>query len=176
MGGIAASLLPLIAYIGLIQVWQKLPAAHTPGKFEPPDRTVKPPNHLAVERDAHRPATDTTGWFSFTLPWDDASPTWVDASDLLWDAPDDDLAALIDARGFVEIDVDGHFVFANTGERARFWGVNLAKGANLPPCPDYPPEPDAFPGEIYDEHAAEKLAGRLAKLGFNAVRLHCMDL
>jgi len=118
-----------------------------------------------------QPGTDTTGWFTFTLPWDDASLTWADASDLLRDAPGDDLATLIDARGFVEADAEGHFVFANTGERAHFWGVNLCFSANFPPCPDYPPEP----GEFDDVDAAEKLAGRLAKLGFNAVRLHHMD-
>lgn len=119
---------------------------------------------------AHR-QTDTTGWFTFTLPWDDAASTVIDASDLLLDAPGDDPAALVDARGFVTTADNGHFIFSNTGQRVRFWGTNLAFSANFPPSPDYPPDP----GEFGDVQAAEKLAGRLAKLGFNAVRFHHMD-
>ena len=116
---------------------------------------------------ATRPATDTTGWFPLTLPWDDVSVTPIDASDLLLDAPGDDPATIVDARGFVITDSDGHFRFANTGRRARFWGTNLLFSASFPPAPDYPPDGNEF----QDPHAAEKLAGRLAKLGFNAVRL-----
>jgi hypothetical protein len=116
-------------------------------------------------------ATDISDWFALSLPWDDASSTMVDSSDLLLDRPGDDPATMIDARGFVEASADGHFVFANTGERARFWGINLSFGANFPPCPDYAPAD----GEFSDPDAAAKLAARLAKLGFNAVRLHHMD-
>lgn len=119
---------------------------------------ICPTSVFEPEEETLQPGTDTTGWFPLTLPWDDDSPTWVDASDLLLDGPGDDPAALIDDRGFVETDEDGHFVFANTGERARFWGVNLCFSANFP-----------------DVNTAEKLAARLAKLGFNAVRLHHMD-
>ena len=122
----------------------------------------------AVSEDAAaRPVTDTTGWFPFTLPWDDADATLIDASDLLLDAAGDDPATVIDARGFVETDVDGHFRFANTGRRARFWGTNLLFTAGFLPAPDYPPDSSEF----QDIHGAEKLAGRLAKLGFNAVRI-----
>ena len=52
---------------------------------------------------------------------------------------------------------DGHFVNAK-GERVRFWGVNLAFGANFPEPKDAP-----------------RLAKRLRKLGINLVRLHHMD-
>ena len=172
MRGVVIGLLLLIAYISLAQAHGlKSPLEHDFGEPRTPSQTVAPLHRPDVEETALHPATDTTGWFPFTLPWDDASPTWVDASDLLRDAPDNDLATLIDARGFVETDAEGHFVFANTGERARFWGVNLVFSAHFPPCPDYPPESEEFPGEFDDVHAAEKLAARLAKLGFNAVRL-----
>ena len=126
----------------------------------------------AVSEDAAaRPATDTTGWFPLTLPWDDASATLIDASDLLVDAPGEDPATVIDARGFVQTDADGHFRFANTGRRARFWGTSLTFSAVFPPSPAYPPGS----GEFQDKDASEKLAGRLAKLGFNAVRMHHLD-
>jgi len=118
-----------------------------------------------------QPQTDQTGWFPFVLPWDDAAPTLTDASDLLLDAAGQDPASLIDVRGRVVTTADGHFAFSNTGRRARFWGTNLTFSAAFPPSPDYPPAP----GEFGDVHAAEKLASRLAKLGFNAVRLHHMD-
>lgn len=117
------------------------------------------------------PVTDTTGWYPFTLPWDDSSPTVVDASDLLRDHPDQDLTAVIATRGFVSVSPEGHFVFSNTGQRARFWGTNLTFSAAFPPSPDYPPAE----GELQDTQAAGKMAARLAKLGFNAVRLHHMD-
>ena len=120
---------------------------------------------------AARPATDTAGWFPFTLPWDDATATPIDASDLLLDQPGDNPATLIDHRGFVTTDPGGHFRFANTGGRARFWGTNLTFSAVFPPSPAYPPGS----GEFQDQDAAEKLAGRLAKLGFNAVRMHHLD-
>lgn len=120
---------------------------------------------------AAHPATDTTTWFPLVLPWDDGSATPIDASDLLRDAPGDDLAGVIDARGRVVVGPDGHFRFSNTGQRARFWGTNLTFSAAFPPAPDYPPGSGEFP----DAQAAEKLAGRLAKLGFNAVRFHHID-
>lgn len=120
---------------------------------------------------ASQPQTDQTGWFAFTLPWDDAALTLTDASDLLLDAAGQDPAGVIEARGRVVATADGHFAFSNTGRRARFWGTNLGSSAAFPPSPDYPPAAGEFP----DVYAAEKLAGRLAKLGFNAVRLHDLD-
>ncbi len=127
--------------------------------------------HPAMEGNGSYPDTDMEDWFPFTLPWDDASKSWIDASDLLVDAPGDDPARVIDARGFVRTDANGHFIFSNTSERVRFWGINFGCAANFPPCPDYPPQP----WEPCDIYAAEKLAARLAKLGFNAVRMHLID-
>ena len=50
----------------------------------------------------------------------------------------------------------GHFELS--GDRYRAWGVNLCFGANLPPATD-----------------AERVAQRLAAVGFNSVRLHHLD-
>lgn len=52
---------------------------------------------------------------------------------------------------------DGHFV-DSLGRRVRFWGVNLAFGANFPEPAD-----------------AARIAKRLRRLGVNLVRLHHMD-
>ena len=59
-------------------------------------------------------------------------------------------------HGFVTVK-DGHFYFED-GTRAKFWGTNLAFGANFP-----------------SKKEAEMIANRLAFFGFNAVRLHHMD-
>ncbi len=117
------------------------------------------------------PAAADAVWFPLTLPWDDATATLIDASDLLGDRPGDDLSTVIDRRGFVVTDAEGHFRFSRTGRRARFWGTNLTFSAVLPPSPTHPPAAGEFP----DARAAEKLAARLAKLGFNAVRMHMFD-
>lgn len=59
-----------------------------------------------------------SGWFAFTLPWDDDSPTFLDASDLLVDFPGQDPALVIDARGYLRAGDDGHFYFDKTARRA----------------------------------------------------------
>jgi len=115
------------------------------------------------------PAQST--WFPFTLPWDDASKTVVDASDLLIDYPGQDPATVVDARGHLRAGSDGHFYFENTGRRARFWGVNFTFNANFPTCPDEPLRAGEFP----DDRVSEKVARRLAKLGVNVVRFHHVD-
>lgn len=102
------------------------------------------------------PAKDK--WFPFILPWDDTTPTIIDASHLLLDYPGQDPATVIDARGHVRAGTDGHFYFSKTGRRAKFWGVNFTFGANFP-----------------SKDRAEKVAARLAKLGVNVVRFHHMD-
>jgi hypothetical protein len=112
-----------------------------------------------------------TGWFPFTLPWDDASKTTIDASGLLIDYPGQDPASVVDSRGHIQARADGHFYFEKTGKRARFWGVNFTFNANFPPCPERPPAAGEFP----DDHVADKVARRLAKLGINVVRFHHMD-
>ncbi len=119
----------------------------------------------------HLPLHAQNGWFPFSLPWDDDSKTAVDASDLLVDFRGQDAAAVLDSRGFVRAGSDGHFYFEKTGNRARFWGVNFTFNANFPPCPDEP----LRPGEYPDQHVADKVARRLAKLGVNVVRFHHMD-
>jgi len=82
---------------------------------------------------------------------------------LAWEAP---VEAVADARFLLDppagkfgpITVrDGHLAFANGG-RARFWGTNLSGDGGLPP-----------------KEAAERVAERLAKYGFNLVRFHGLD-
>ncbi|MFB3828716.1 MAG: hypothetical protein ACE15B_18250 [Bryobacteraceae bacterium] len=53
---------------------------------------------------------------------------------------------------------DGHFRRVSDGSRVRFFGVNLAFGANFPAAAD-----------------AARIARRLRRLGVNLVRLHHMD-
>ena len=54
---------------------------------------------------------------------------------------------------------NGHFEFEKRpGETVRFWGVNISSGANFP-----------------DEDKADAIATHLARLGYNAVRLHHHD-
>lgn len=85
------------------------------------------------------------GLVPFTLPWNDHSVGPTDASSL-------NRTPL----GAVTIGPDGHLM--RDAQRLRLWGMNLA----FPAC---------FP-----THAeADAVAARLAKLGFNAVRLHGCD-
>ena len=49
----------------------------------------------------HPPLLAQDNWFPFVLPWDDATPTIVDASYLLLDYPGQDPATVIDSRGHV---------------------------------------------------------------------------
>ncbi len=85
--------------------------------------------------------------FPFTIPWDDASPTFVSL------APQEPRPA--GADGFVEVR-EGRLSLK--GKRVRFFGINLCFGAALPSAEDAP-----------------KLAARLAKLGINCVRFHHID-
>jgi hypothetical protein len=94
------------------------------------------------------PAAAPAAMFPFNLPWDDASPTFLDRSVLN--------ATPAGASGFVTVGPDGH-TWAG-GQRIRFWGVNVTSSACFP------------------EHAdADKVAARFAKLGVNIVRFHLMD-
>src|SRR5262249_1713805 len=85
--------------------------------------------------------------FPFVLPWDDAAPGVTDVSGLL-EKP-------AGKHGFVSVK-DGHLYAGEN--RIRFFGVNLAFGANFPAHED-----------------AEKIAARVAKFGINCVRFHHMD-
>ena len=80
------------------------------------------------------PSAHASDLFPFVLPWDDASPSITNISSWL-DKP-------AGAAGFVAAR-DGH-LFAGD-KRIRFFGVNLAFGANFPTHPD-----------------AEKVAARMA--------------
>ncbi|CAN5416481.1 hypothetical protein BH11ARM2_BH11ARM2_15430 [soil metagenome] len=85
--------------------------------------------------------------FPFVLPWDDApDKSAIDVSFLN--------AMPAGKNGWI-VAKDGHFVEERTGKRVRFFGTNLAARG-------------AFPGK----EDAPKIAGRLAKLGVNIVRLH----
>lgn len=84
----------------------------------------------------------------FTLPWDDATPSFTDLSGLntpiTWDS------------SWVRPNDDGHLM--RDGERLRFLGVNI--GAD-----------SAFP--LHED--ADKIAARMAKFGMNTVRFHHLE-
>ena len=62
-------------------------------------------------------------------------------------------------HGPIRITPEGHFEFANRpGERVRFWGVNLVSSA----C-------------FLDRETADRVADRIARSGYNTVRLHHTD-
>ncbi len=87
--------------------------------------------------------------FPFVLPWNDSSNTVIDLSNIVY--------RNINAEGFVRTTSDGHFA-VNSG-RIKFWGTNTTFGANFP-----------------SKSNAPNVAARLAKYGFNIVRLHHMDM
>jgi hypothetical protein len=93
-------------------------------------------------------AVNAEQWVPFHLPWDAPPDALVDARFLL-DPP-------AGKHGFIQVR-DGHFWLPGIG-RQRFWAVNLSGEANFPP-----PE------------AAPRVADRLAKYGFNLVRMHGLD-
>jgi hypothetical protein len=90
----------------------------------------------------------TQGMFPFALPALDDSVNVLDLS-YLNEKP-------AGAKGFVRVSGE-HFV-DGSGKKLRFWGVNLN-----------------FEGVFPDKATAPKIAGRLAKFGFNAVRMHHFD-
>lgn len=73
-----------------------------------------------------------------------------------------DRSAYIDAPagkyGNVVVSPEGHFSFAEGNRRARFWGVNLC-----------------FQSLLLEHDEADRLAERLARAGYNSVRLHHYD-
>ncbi len=86
-------------------------------------------------------------WFPFVIPWDDTLKGTATDVSFLNAAPAGKNGRIV-AKG-------GHFVEANTGKRVRFMGTNLTALSAFPTHAD-----------------ADKIAGRLAKLGFNIVRFH----
>lgn len=84
----------------------------------------------------------------FVLPWNDTAAGPTDLSG--WDA------SPAGKFGPVRAGADGHLYVGK--DRIRFFGTNLCYGGV---CPDKP--------------ISDAVAGRLAKFGFNCVRLHHMD-
>ncbi|GAT31893.1 hypothetical protein TSACC_2287 [Terrimicrobium sacchariphilum] len=68
------------------------------------------------------------------------------------------LSAPAGKSGRVAVSPSGQFVFSETGQRARFWGVNLC-----------------FDSLLLTPEQADQLADRLARAGYNTVRLHHYD-
>ena len=87
-------------------------------------------------------------FFDFVMPWDDAAPSAVSLRGLS--------AAPAGGQGFVTATSEGHLRVSSG--RIRFWGVNLAFGANFP-----------------EKDQAPAIAARMSKYGINLVRFHHMD-
>jgi hypothetical protein len=106
-----------------------------------------PAEQFEVILDPNKNVLDYVGedWFQWSPPWTDYP---VDVS-FLNDAP-------AGKHGFVTVD-GNRFVFED-GTPARFWGLSLSNRGNFIPKEDAP-----------------AVARRIAKLGFNLVRLHHMD-
>jgi hypothetical protein len=96
-----------------------------------------------------QPGDPVAEWFPVAVPVLDSSPSVTHMGRLL-DAP-------AGRHGKVQARDDGHFYFAD-GTRVRFWGTNLTFDGALPPVDQ-----------------ADAVATRLAKLGYNIVRLHHLD-
>lgn len=106
------------------------------------------PTSFARAQSASSSSLASQGLFPFTMPWDDGSTGPTDVS-FLNPSP-------AGTNGFLK--VQGENFVDGRGQLVRLWGVNLNFGG-------------AFP----DQTQAPKIAARLAKFGFNAVRLHHID-
>ena len=92
-------------------------------------------------------------WLPFAVELDIAEGSALDFSKAAWRGPAPGAEGRLIARA------DGAFAFERTPRQSRrFYGVNLCFGANTP-----------------DRATADRLAARLARLGYNAVRLHHHD-
>ncbi|BCM94066.1 hypothetical protein IAD21_05963 [Abditibacteriota bacterium] len=94
------------------------------------------------------PSLAAQGLFPFTLPWDDGATGPTDVSFLN--------AGPAGASGFLK--AQGENFVDEKGQLVRLWGVNLN-----------------FTGAFPDQTQAPKIAARLAKFGFNAVRIHHIE-
>jgi len=103
---------------------------------------------FAWAQNVNTPSLVSQGMFPFVLPYDDSSANAIDVS-FLNSGP-------AGANGFLRAKGEG-FVDGN-GHVVRLWGVNLNYAG-------------AFPNQTI----APKIAARLAKFGFNAVRFHHID-
>jgi len=88
------------------------------------------------------------GWFPFVPPPFDATPTVTDVSWLNQTPAGRD--------GFIS--AQGEHFTDGAGRSIRFWGVNIS-----------------FSGAFPDKKQAPQIAARLAKYGFNAVRIHSFE-
>ncbi len=94
---------------------------------------------------------DHACWFEFHMPWDDASVNITNLSKQL-DAP-------AGKYGYLKVGADGHFRFEDRPDRVvRFNGANLTATAAVP-----------------DKAVAAAVAARLARFGFNLVRITFED-
>ena len=121
------------------------------GKTETFDVTVTLPEAVTIVRQA--PITLSVGkeWIPLQSVLDIAPGSALDFSALLLDAP-------AGKYGRVLVRPDGHFGFAGKPDPARFYGVNFAFSANY---------------LTHDE--ADRVAERLARIGYNSVRIHHHD-
>ena len=93
-------------------------------------------------------AAESEPWTPFHLPWE-APPDAIADARFLLDAP-------AGKHGPIAVR-DGHLCFKD-GKRIRFWATNLSGECSFPPA-----------------EVAPRAADRLAKFGFNLVRLHGLD-
>ena len=91
--------------------------------------------------------TGLAGLIPFAPPWDDVSPGPTDLRSTI--------PKPAGAVGFVTV-MDAHFYTGD--QRLRIFGINFTAGAGMP-----------------DHATADKVAARLARFGFNAVRFHFLD-
>ncbi len=119
----------------------------------------------AVSITAVSTLADNSALTPFVLPWDDTSSTIVSAADM--NSPIKDRWVRVSETGHLVLSEEVP-VFSSTdirsnptvkeGERIRFMGMNMTFTAGFPP-----------------RDMASKVAGRLAKFGFNGVRFHHID-
>jgi hypothetical protein len=100
-------------------------------------------------RESPEPLMGEHGWFEFTMPDRDTTPTAVDLS-FLNEAPAGN-------SGFISIE-DGHFV-DGAGQRVRFFGTNVTFSSCFP-----------------EKEVAPRIAVRMKRMGYNVVRFHHMDM
>ena len=117
------------------------------GKTEAFDVTVTLPQNVAIVREA--PVTLRAGadWVPFTNVLDPAPGSALDFSNLL-DAPAGKYGRVIALPS-------GHFGFEKRKTPQRFYGVNFA-----------------FSGNYFTHDEADRIADRLARIGYNSVRIH----
>ncbi|OAM87271.1 hypothetical protein AW736_23745 [Termitidicoccus mucosus] len=125
-------------------------ANHNPATSAPLAITIAP----TPDYDTFTTVAENGGWVPLTHSLDIAEGGVFDfAQQGLLDAP-------AGKHGALHATAAGHFEFENRpGVRARFWGVNIVQMANF-----------------LNTHAqADQLAARLARSGYNTVRLHLFD-